>query len=113
VELKLTELDNGTRKVSIHGRLDTSGVGSIETRFIAATASSGKNTIVDLSDVPYLTSMGIRMLIVAAKAAKGKNAKIVLFGVQGLVREVFDHVSLGHVIPIASDEKHALEILKA
>ena len=51
------------RKVVLVGRLDTAGVDLVETKFGAAIVPNGKNTIVDLTQVTFLASMGIRMVI--------------------------------------------------
>ena len=55
------------RKVALAGRLDTAGVDRIETRFGAAIVPAGKNTVVDLTEVTFLASMGIRMLIATTR----------------------------------------------
>ncbi|MEO7760793.1 MAG: STAS domain-containing protein [Casimicrobiaceae bacterium] len=104
-----SELHEKGVKIALHGRLDTTGVGAIETRFAAAAAR--KNTLVDLSDVTFLASMGIRMLISAARSLKLSGNRLVLFGAPTLVGEVLDNAGLGQIIAIAPDEGRALEML--
>jgi anti-anti-sigma factor len=99
--------------IAISGRLDATGVDGIETRFTALAAATGKNALVDLSDVTFLASMGIRMLISTARAMHLKKMKMVLFGAQDLVKEVLDHASMNELIPIVADEQQAVERLKS
>jgi anti-anti-sigma factor len=111
MELRITDLGNAA-KVSLYGRLDTPGVDQIETRFTASIVPPGKHTLVDLSEVTFISSMGIRMLIGTARALGLKEAKLILVGPQQLVRESLEHVSLNQIIPIVSTEAQAQDLLK-
>src|SRR5689334_12580286 len=68
------------RRVVFVGRLDTAGVDRVETRFGAAVVAAGKNTVVDLSQVSFLASLGIRMLITTARSLSRKRAKLAMYG---------------------------------
>jgi len=59
----LTLLD-GVVQLRLKGRLDLAGIQSINDNFTLATTREGK-FIVDLSDVSFLTSVGIRMLLIS------------------------------------------------
>ncbi|HQR52355.1 MAG TPA: STAS domain-containing protein [Burkholderiales bacterium] len=112
MELQMTDLGNASR-IALQGRLDTPGVDQIETRFTASVVSPGKNVLVDLSGVTFVSSMGIRMLIGTARSLNRKQARMILFGPQALVRESLDHVSINDVIPLVGTEAQALELLGA
>ena len=60
----------GIRRVSLSGRLDADGLEVVEDDFAAAVAE-GPDVIVDLSEVPFLASLGIRMLVTAS--GRGPN----------------------------------------
>jgi len=111
MEMTLSELDNKAVRIALHGRLDTPGVDTIETRFAAAAAR--KNALIDLSDVTFLASMGIRMLLSAARALKLSGHKLILFGAPSLVGETLEHAGLSQIVPIAPDEATALQLLGA
>ena len=68
------------RKVVLAGRLDTAGVDRVETKFGAVIVPADKNTIVDLTQVSFLASMGIRMLIATARSLSRKGSKLVMYG---------------------------------
>lgn len=101
-----------TAKVCLIGRLDSPGVDRIETRFLAALAPAGKNAIVDLGQVSFVSSMGIRMLLGAARALKLKNARLVLFGAQPLVEETLAQ-TIKMLIPVVSNEQEAQKFLRS
>ena len=96
------------RRVVLVGRLDTAGVDVVETKFGAAIVPNGKNTIVDLSGVTFLASMGIRMLISTTRALSRKGSKLVMYGAAPGVREVIDTTQLTDIIPLAATEAEAI-----
>lgn len=95
-------------RVVLHGRLDTKAIDQIETRFTALVAGSKKHALVDLRDVAFAASMALRMLIANARVLHQRGKRMVLFGAQPLVREVFDHVAMDDLIPTAIDEADAI-----
>ncbi len=60
-------------RIKLRGRLDTPGVDGIETKFTASVLPDGRNAVVDLSEVSFIASMGLRMFIGIAKALKKKK----------------------------------------
>jgi anti-anti-sigma factor len=99
------------RRVSLAGRLDTAGVDVVETRFGAAIVPNGKNTIVDLSEVTFLASMGIRMLISTTRALSRKGGKLVMYGAGPGVKDVIETAALTEIIPLAESENEALDLV--
>ncbi len=98
--------------VRLSGRLDTNGVDAIENRFLASTVAGGRDAIVDLSGVDLITSMGVRMLIGAARAMGQRKTKLVLFGAQDFVREVLETSAVDAIIALAGNEAEALAIVR-
>ena len=68
VELQTEQMNDGTMKVNLLGRLDIVGTNAIDLRFTSLTATRKANVIVDLSGVDFLASMGVRLLLSNAKA---------------------------------------------
>jgi anti-sigma B factor antagonist len=95
-------------RVKLRGRLDTPGVDQIESKFTSSVVASGVNTVVDLSEVSFIASMGLRMFIGLAKSLKRQNAKIVLFSPQNQVNDVFNTAMLRNIVPIVADEAEAV-----
>lgn len=112
MDMTISDIGGMTAKLALNGRLDTPGVERIETRFTAAVVPTGKHALVDLSNVTVLTSMGIRMLLSAAKAMHQRKTKMIIFGAQDAVGETLHHVSLAEIIPVVSTEEQALALVK-
>ena len=111
--MEISPLAPAQAKVVLKGRLDTAGVDRIETKLVAGLVPRGLSAIVDLSQVDFVASMGLRVLISVARSLSRKNARLVLFAPQVGVREVFETVSLGDLIPIRDTEADALAALQA
>jgi anti-sigma B factor antagonist len=107
MQIEFAKIDNIAR-VRLKGRLDTPGVDSIETKFTAFVVPDGISTVVDLSQVNFIASMGLRMFIAIGKALKRKNAHMVLFAPQRQVDEVFQTVQLRDILPVVMDEAEAV-----
>jgi anti-anti-sigma factor len=95
-------------KITLAGRLDTPGVDRVETRFLASLVPGGNNAIIDLSQVDFISSVGIRMIIAAARGLRTQQATLAVYGVQERVGQILQIVSLGQVIAICSTEAEAL-----
>jgi anti-anti-sigma factor len=105
--MELAELASRLMKVTFVGRLDTPGVDRIETRFLAALVPSANSAIIDMSQVDFISSMGIRMLLSAARSLKMRRAGLSLFGVQDQVNQILEQVSISQLIPVCKSEAEA------
>jgi anti-sigma B factor antagonist len=80
---------------------------SVETRFTSAIVAGGNSAVVDLSQVEFVTSLGIRLLVSTARNVKMRQAKLALFGASEQVGQIFERVSLQKIIPIFATEAEA------
>jgi len=94
-------------KVTLAGRLDTPGADSIETRFLASLIPDANNAIIDMSQVDFISSMGIRMLVSAARGLKMRQAMLAMYGVQEQVNQVLELVAIHQIIPVCRTEAEA------
>lgn len=108
MEMKVTDVRDGVVDVALIGRLDTPGVAGIELNFTATLVPRGARAVVDMSQVEFIGSMGIRMLISVARALSKKQGKLVLYGPKPLVHDVFVTTALGEIIPVQPDAAAAL-----
>lgn len=86
---------------ALNGRLDGTTSTTTE-KDLLALLSGDINTIdIDISNLDYVSSAGLRVLLVAAKAAKAKGGKIVLHGPKPTILEVFKISGFDRIIAIA------------
>ncbi len=99
MELTSETLPGGAVRVMLRGRLDTTGAIQIEMPF-HALAKSGGAMVVDLSEVSFLASYGIRVLLVAAKTVGNGGGKLAVICPSGNVAKVLLSTRAGELIPI-------------
>lgn len=110
MELEIQEQSETFTRLALKGRLDTVGVDRIETRLMASLAG-GAHGIVDLSEVTFLASLGIRLLISAAKMLDRRGYRLVLVAPRPVIDQALRHSSLDELIPVAADIDGALALL--
>jgi anti-sigma B factor antagonist len=100
------------RKVQLTGRLDTSAVLGIETQFVTAIVPGGKNAIVDLSQVDFVSSMGIRMFISVAQILKDKRVKLAFYAPQRMVNDVLETIAFRNIAPVCANAAEAMAMVQ-
>lgn len=110
--IEFQDISEGVRIVSISGRLDIPGTDEIATKFAALAATSARKIIVDLTGVEFLASIGIRSLIINAKACQQRGGSMfLLVGDNAQVASTLEATGIGALIPtfltLAEAEKAA------
>jgi len=75
------------------GRIDnstTDGLRSDLNAYVAACREGGDRLVLDFSKVDYISSVGLRVLMLAAKKAREQEGSIVVAALQPVVREIFE-----------------------
>ena len=112
--MKIIVTDSGAfSKVTISGRLDANSSAEAESQLIEGIAKGKGVVLLDLSALEYVSSAGLRVMLVAAKRVQQRGGKMALFGMSGNVREVFDISGFTAVFKIFDDEVAATSLLKA
>jgi anti-anti-sigma factor len=96
------------------GRIDQSGAPELEQALspLVAQAGTGKGAIVlDFSSVDYISSVGLRVLMIASKQMRQHGARIVLAAPQPVVAEILSISRFDRVLEIAPSVRRALEWL--
>jgi anti-sigma B factor antagonist len=109
--LEVTDLENNVRCIKLGGRLDIQGTGELETPFTAKSATSKSKIIVDISNVEFMASIGIRLLLSSAKAQDRRGGKMILLNPQPLVEETLKVAGIDKLIPVYNDFAQATEYL--
>lgn len=113
MELQFKTLDTDIRLLKVIGRLDMMGTGEIETRFTDHCVGDKVRVIVDLSEVDFLASIGIRLLTVAAKSVAKHGGMMVLLDPNPNVRNVLEMAGIPEIIPIYTGLDSAISSLQA
>ena len=97
--------------VSPAGRIDQSSADAFKDAldpYLDQCAAGRDRVVVDLSELEYISSAGLRVLMLAAKRSKAQRGTLVLAGLQPLVREIFEISRFTLVFDIAPTLRDAL-----
>lgn len=86
MEIKTTT-EGGRLTIRVNGRVDTVTAPELEAGLKFGDATS---VVIDLENVPYMSSAGLRLLLTAHKTMLGRCGELLIANVQPPVREVFD-----------------------
>ena len=112
MEIKEITTDQTITHLALIGRLDLAGVEQVELKFTTLVVARAKPSLIDLSELEFIASIGLRMFLSCAKTLKNKNTKLVLLKPTEQVLEILTTVGFDKLIPIENDFDKALEILK-
>jgi anti-sigma B factor antagonist len=94
------DTSHNVRQIKISGRLDILGTGEVEGKFAALAATEKFPVIVDLTEVSFLASIGIRAIISNAKAQLQRGGKMVLFvGENAAVAKTLELTGIDALVP--------------
>jgi anti-sigma B factor antagonist len=113
MELNVINTDDSYTHLSLSGKMDVSGVREIEQKFIELISAGTKNALVDISDVSFIGSMGLRVFLTAAKSLSWEKKSLILLSPQPLVNEVLEASGFQDVVLIEHNAKTAVSKAKA
>ncbi len=94
--------------VAISGRIDSSNAATLLERLTGLLSSGEKKILLDFMEVLYLTSAAFRVLLVATDEAERNTARVVLCGLAGQVRELFEMGGLIEAFTVHASREEAL-----
>jgi len=97
--------------VKLAGRMDAEAAPQFDQACQAAIDGGAAHIVVDAADLQYVSSMGLRSFLSAAKALQKTGGRMALVGMKGLVKEVFDLTNLTPLFPAFDTPEAAIESL--
>jgi anti-sigma B factor antagonist len=113
MQFEVSDLDGGIKQVKLAGRLDLKGTNEIDNQFTFKVSSGKTPVLVDMTEVEFLASIGMRLLLSNARALANRGSKLVLFNPTPLVKEALISTGFEELIPMYDDFTEACEALKA
>jgi anti-anti-sigma factor len=78
--------------IAVHGRVDAGTAPEFEAHILELIAGGRLRIVIDLGDLDYIGSTGLRALLVAGKRLKPRGGRLLLAAPRELVRQVL-HIS--------------------
>lgn len=98
----------GCAVVRVRGRLDASSCGGLESTLSHLVGDGEKNIIVDMTDLAYISSSGLRVLLTTYKQLKKVDGSLSIAGPRPFVREIFEISGFLRIFPAYDSVDDAL-----
>lgn len=110
----LSELDlkDDIHWLSLRGRLDSATAGDLE-QVLLPLFAGGVAVVVDFAELAYISSAGLRVVLMAAKRAKQAGGRLMLCSLSSVVREVFEISGFLKILDTCDSREVARNILGA
>lgn len=106
-----TELDQAVL-IKISGRMDAENAHEFEDACRKWISKGSKHLVADLEGLQYVSSMGLRCFLAVAQELKSASGSLILCGLHGLPRQVFEMTRLIGLFPVFDTTEQALATLK-
>lgn len=107
VGIKIEEVGD-TMVFAIEGHLDASMVNAVNERATDVLESAFTKVVFDFSNLVYISSAGLRVLLYVAKKTKSKGGRVSLCSVNSNVQRILDISGLTKFLPVYGDRDAAL-----
>jgi len=84
---------------NLEGRLDTTTAPLLQQTLIPAF-DNAKEVTLDFKKLAYISSAGLRILLLGQKKAKAKNASMSLCNVSAEIMEIFDITGFSNILTV-------------
>lgn len=94
------EINSGdVLQLNVQGKIDATSAGEFQNSVLRAFIKS-KNIVINLEQVPYMSSAGLRALVLGTKTAQAKSGSLIVINVQPAVMEVFRYSGMNKIVEI-------------
>jgi len=113
MELKTKKIDN-VIEIFLYGRLDIHlSVDAEEEISNIISREPNSHLLLNLIDVEYMSSSGIRMLVSIMRRLKESKRKLKICGMNNDVRKIFEIIELIEMFDIYDNEQEAIDSFSA
>ena len=107
MEIQSTKLENAV-VVKVSGRMDAENSARFQQTCDEWIAGGATHILVDLSELQYVSSMGLSSFLAVAKALQPRSGSVTLCRLQGLPKQVFEMTRLIGLFPVFDSMDAAL-----
>jgi anti-anti-sigma factor len=100
-------------KLAVSGRLDAVSAPDADKTFQQLFEKDTTKILINLDGLEYISSAGLRVLLVVAKRSQQKGGKVAICGLTDNVKEVFEISGFSSIFKIFSNEDEASAYLSA
>ena len=107
-----TEREEGILIAKAEGRVDGSNAREFEDALQATIGENDRVLILDFAALSYISSAGLRVILMAAKKLQKRGGKFVVCSLSDPIKEVFEISGFSKIIPTHASRSEALAVHK-
>ncbi|MCE2512668.1 MAG: STAS domain-containing protein [Acidimicrobiia bacterium] len=107
------EREGGVVLAKANGRIDSSNSREFHSGLEAVITDDDSAVVLNFEDVSYISSAGMRVILLSAKSLQSSGTKFVLCSMNESIREVFKISGFDKIIPIHGSQSEALTAVSA
>jgi len=94
--------------VSPSGRIDSTTSPILDAHLVRLGQSGAVRLVIDFTEVDYISSAGLRVMLTLAKRVRGSAGALALCGLEDAVRQVFELAGFVPLFAIAASRDEAI-----
>lgn len=107
-ELEVTLQErNGAAVLGLHGDVNASAEAALQSAYGEATSGDPGAVVLDFSEVEYINSTGIALIVGLLAQARARDVEVRATGLSDHYREIFEITRLADFMTIEEEEDHA------
>ena len=106
-----SQRNDGALIIKAVERIDSANAQKFYEELEATIQPSDAVVVLDMADLAYISSAGLRVILQTARTLQRRNAKFALCELSGTVREVFEISGFDRVIDIHASQSDAVTAL--
>lgn len=93
------------------GRINNDTSATSQPKLLDSVGSAGSKVLIDFSRVEYISSAGLRALMMASKQSKATNGRLAVAGLTPMVKEIFAISRFSLVVQVFDTMAEAIKAL--
>ena len=111
--MEVTETKRGKATVlAVKGRLDTAASNALQERWLGRIQEGDRWFVLDGSELAYVSSSGLRIILLAAKRLRDSPGGIAVCGLNPRIQQIFAVTGFEKLFPIRDSLNDALQALE-
>ena len=103
-----TDRQGGALVAIAEGRVDGANAVDFHEALEAAISSDDTGMVLDFGGISYISSAGLRVVLLVAKTLQKQNAKMAVCSLSESIREIFEISGFDKIIPVHASRSEAL-----
>jgi anti-sigma B factor antagonist len=95
--------------LTLNGRLDANSSEEFREKILQLIEDGTKKVILDCENLDYISSAGLRVVLVATKEIKRNEGKIILCALQDYIKEVFEVAKFDAFLALGGSVEEAIK----